>query len=61
MELEKGFGFVISHETHRKRIFYNPWDTRDFLEKFPDIKVTADLSHWFNVLSETTLGTHEIT
>lgn len=25
---------------------YNPWTTRDICLKFPQIKLTADLSHW---------------
>eukprot|EP00446_Apocalathium_sp_SHHI-4_P083637 CAMPEP_0177490638 /NCGR_PEP_ID=MMETSP0369-20130122/31368_1 /TAXON_ID=447022 ORGANISM="Scrippsiella hangoei-like, Strain SHHI-4" /NCGR_SAMPLE_ID=MMETSP0369 /ASSEMBLY_ACC=CAM_ASM_000364 /LENGTH=401 /DNA_ID=CAMNT_0018967231 /DNA_START=44 /DNA_END=1249 /DNA_ORIENTATION=+ len=46
-------GFVVGHETHRKRFLHSPWVTRDFLLKYPDIrksiKLTADLSHWINV------------
>jgi len=51
LRLEKEYGINVCHETHRRRIFYNPWDTRDILLKFPDLKVTADLSHFFVVLS----------
>lgn len=63
MKIEKEFGITVAHETHRRRIFYNPWDTRDLITKvesifhdefifqFPDLKITADLSHWFCVLS----------
>jgi len=49
VELQKSYSFVIAHETHRARAMYNPWVTRELVQKFPDLKLTADLSHWFNV------------
>jgi len=48
-ELEKNFPTVICHETHRSRVLYNPWVTAELVDKFPNLKLTADLSHWFNV------------
>jgi len=60
LQIEKHFGLTVAHETHRRRIFYNPWDTRDILQKFPDVKVTADLSHWFCVLSDKLDGEMDI-
>lgn len=39
-------GIAIYHETHRGRILYNPWITRDICKVFPTLKLTADLSHW---------------
>ena len=36
----------VAHETHRGRILYNPWITRDLLHFFPDLKLSCDLSHW---------------
>lgn len=36
----------LSFETHRSRIFFNPWKTRDLVARLPDIKLTADISHW---------------
>lgn len=47
--IQKSFPVVIAHETHRARVMYNPWVTRELVQKFPEIKLTADLSHWFNV------------
>jgi len=44
--IEKEEGITIVHETHRQRILYNPWVTRDLLKKLPDLKINADLSHW---------------
>ncbi len=46
LELEKSLGIPISHETHRKRYFNTPWNTRSILEQFPDLKLTCDFSHW---------------
>jgi len=50
IEFEKSLPFPVVHETHRSRVLYNPWVTLELLDKFPTLKLTADLSHWFNVL-----------
>jgi len=39
-------GVTASFETHRSRSFFNPWTTRDILEKLPALKLTCDFSHW---------------
>eukprot|EP00793_Prasinoderma_coloniale_P006561 PRCOL_00001391-RA len=45
-------GITISHETHRRRLFYSPFAFRDCFMGATDtaglegVKVTADLSHW---------------
>lgn len=36
----------VSFETHRSRSFYSPWLLQPYLEAFPDLRLTADLSHW---------------
>lgn len=46
VEIEKDLPFVVGHETHRGRVFFNPWRTRDVLLKFPDLKLCCDFSHW---------------
>ncbi len=46
LELEKKTGVALSHETHRSRYFANPWNTQRILNRFPELKVTCDLSHW---------------
>jgi len=51
LKIEETLPFVVVHETHRSRVLYNPWVTLELVEKFPTLKLTADLSHWFNVLS----------
>ncbi|KAL6070903.1 Xylose isomerase [Balamuthia mandrillaris] len=51
LEVEQEQGILICHETHRGRILYQPWVTRDLCRAFPDLKLTADLSH-FCVVAE---------
>jgi hypothetical protein len=59
LEIEKEEDVMVCHETHRGRILYNPWITRDMCLAFPELKLTgkssavslfhlssADLSHW---------------
>eukprot|EP00742_Colponemidia_sp_Colp-10_P004550 GILJ01004856.1.p1 GENE.GILJ01004856.1~~GILJ01004856.1.p1 ORF type:complete len:288 (+),score=17.55 GILJ01004856.1:23-886(+) len=46
LEIEKRLAVTVSHETHRGRILYNPWTTLQLIEQFPDLKLTADVSHW---------------
>jgi sugar phosphate isomerase/epimerase len=38
--------FPVSFETHRSRSFYSPWVMANYLEAFPGLRLTADLSHW---------------
>jgi hypothetical protein len=46
MEVEREFGIKISHETHRSRYFSNPWNTKLILDRYPDLQLTCDFSHW---------------
>lgn len=46
LKIEKQIGVTVGHETHRGRIFFNPWITRDLLAEFTDLKLTCDFSHW---------------
>lgn len=46
LKVERDLGVPISHETHRRRLLWNPWQARDLLRAVPELKVTADLSHW---------------
>ena len=39
----------FGHETHRGRILYSPWTTRELLRDFPNLQLTLDLSHWIVV------------
>jgi hypothetical protein len=42
----------IVFETHRQTLLYAPWTTRRCLEVLPDLRLTADFSH-FTCVSET--------
>jgi hypothetical protein len=46
LEMERRLGLTIAHETHRLRYFGNPWTTRLILERYPELKLTCDFSHW---------------
>lgn len=47
-------GYFVCHETHRKRFLHSPWVARDFLPRFPQMKICADLSHWVDVAETNT-------
>lgn len=36
----------VSFETHRSRSLFNPWMIGTYLEAHPQLRLTADLSHW---------------
>ena len=46
LAVEREARVAVAHETHRGRILYNPWITRDLLQLFPDLKLSCDFSHW---------------
>jgi len=47
--LSKETGIIICHETHRSRILYSAPVAKQFIEKYADLKITFDVSHWCNV------------
>jgi sugar phosphate isomerase/epimerase len=49
LALAKETGITICHETHRSRILYSAPVARQYIEKYPDLKITFDVSHWCNV------------
>jgi len=49
LQVEKEIGIDVAHETHRSRLFFTPWETAYYLREFPELKVTADFSHWVTV------------
>ena len=51
-------GIPICHETHRNKALFAAHIAYDFLQKLPDLKITADFSHWCNV-AETLLEDQE--
>jgi sugar phosphate isomerase/epimerase len=36
----------VVHETHRGRLGYSPYNAKQLFDLRPDMRVTADLSHW---------------
>jgi sugar phosphate isomerase/epimerase len=47
--LSKKTGIKILHETHRSRIMYSAPAGRNYFDKFSDLRITFDVSHWCNV------------
>lgn len=45
-ELGEQAGVKLCFETHRSRIFFNPWTTARLLKRLPQLRLTADISHW---------------
>jgi hypothetical protein len=39
-------GVVCSFETHRASSLYSPWVTLALIEQLPQLRFTADISHW---------------
>ena len=37
---------TLCYETHRSRSLFNPWTTQRIVEALPQIRLTADFSHW---------------
>ncbi|MFC5406185.1 sugar phosphate isomerase/epimerase family protein [Cohnella soli] len=46
LQVESRYGIPVGHETHRHRAMFTPWTTSKLLKAFPDLKITADFSHW---------------
>ena len=56
LAIEKEVGIEIFHETHRRRLFWNPFQTRDILAgqaDLADVKLNSDISHWVVCLERT--------
>jgi sugar phosphate isomerase/epimerase len=47
--LEKELDIAIVHETHRGKMAYSPGITQQYFDRYPELKITADFSHWCNV------------
>ena len=46
LDAERRIGVPVGHETHRGRVLFTPWGTASLLREFPELKLTADFSHW---------------
>merc|ERR1711871_1358494 len=60
LQFQSSQGLDCYHEGHRKRWLHSPWTARDFVPKYPDLKLVADLSHWINV-AETNTEDYDLT
>jgi sugar phosphate isomerase/epimerase len=48
-QLSKETGITICHETHRSRIMFAAHVAKEYILKYPELKLTFDVSHWCNV------------
>ncbi len=46
LEMEQEYQLPLSLETHRSRMTFHPWVTRDLLKELPTLMLTCDFSHW---------------
>lgn len=46
LQLEQSHNIQMGHETHRGRLLFNPWVAAAYLQRYPDMHICADLSHW---------------
>ena len=46
LTVEQHHNIPIAHETHRSRLFFNPWSTVAYLSRYPEVHLCADYSHW---------------
>jgi len=46
MALADRYDIAISFETHRSRSLFNPWVTQRIAQALPEMRLTADFSHW---------------
>ena len=44
--ISKDTGVNIYHETHRGRCLYSAPASKEYFRKYPELKITADFSHW---------------
>lgn len=44
--LERELGVIVTHEIHRGRMTFSTTATMGLLDSMPDLKLTADFSHW---------------
>ncbi len=49
LEVSKSSGVPVYHETHRGRLMFAAQITRKYLEAYPGLRLTLDVSHWTNV------------
>lgn len=45
-EISRESGIKIIHETHRGRFNFSTYTTQLYFQKYPELKIAADFSHW---------------
>ena len=45
----KATGLLICHESHRSRILFAAHVAKQYIQQYPGLKLTLDISHWCNV------------
>jgi hypothetical protein len=60
LELEATHAIAIAHETHRSTAFYSPWPTQAILQRFAQLKVCCDYSHWVVVTERLLADAHDV-
>ncbi|MCH5721044.1 hypothetical protein [Niabella hibiscisoli] len=60
LALAKQTGIKMCHETHRGRMLYAAPVAKTFMNRYPDLKLTLDISHWCCV-HESLLGDQQET
>ena len=46
LEIASRFEMPVAHETHRQTLLFTPWGTASLLGELPELRITADYSHW---------------
>jgi hypothetical protein len=46
LEIANRFDVPVAHETHRTSALFTPWHTAALLAELPELRITADYSHW---------------
>ncbi|HMP39199.1 MAG TPA: hypothetical protein PKA05_02370 [Roseiflexaceae bacterium] len=46
LAFEQTIEVPVAHETHRGRVMFHPWATARLLDRFADLRLCCDLSHW---------------
>jgi sugar phosphate isomerase/epimerase len=59
VQLSQGSGIPFLVETHRGRPTYSAIETRRYLEALPELRLTADFSHWMVVHESDLSDQHE--
>ncbi len=48
-KVAKETGLLVCHESHRSRILFAAHVAKQYIQKYPDLRLTLDISHWCNV------------